>query len=144
MLSLSLRRFFVELHYVNVLGTLSLFHLAINEWVWVGYEELSRSRRVLSTLAFGLDRWMTASEKKLKCLELIKKASLWLALSSSLVIFLGDYRAFFREKWRIKVEHSDWGNKSIMYKGLIISHVKLQNCHGNVQYVRSAKMASRF
>ena len=31
MLSLSLRRFFVELHYVNVLGTLSLFHLAIYE-----------------------------------------------------------------------------------------------------------------
>ena len=83
MLSLSLRRFFVELHYVNVLGTLSLFHLAIYEWVWVGYEELSRSRRVLSTSAFGLDRWMIASEKKLKCLELIKKASLWLALSSS-------------------------------------------------------------
>ena len=27
--------------------------LAINEWGWVGYEELSRSRRVLSTEAEG-------------------------------------------------------------------------------------------
>ena len=29
-------------------------YLAINEWGWVGYEELSKSRRVLSTEAEGL------------------------------------------------------------------------------------------
>ena len=71
----------------------------------VGYEELSRSRRVLSTEAEGLSM-----------ISIIEQFS----------DFLGDYRAFFREKWRIKVEHSDWGNKSIMYKGLIISHVNLK------------------
>ena len=31
-----------------------LVYLAIIEWGWVGYEEFCRSRRVLSTSAFGL------------------------------------------------------------------------------------------
>ena len=82
--------------------------------------------------------------EKIKMFRINKKGLSMISIIEQFSDFLGDYRAFFREKWRIKVEHSDWGNKSIMYKGLIISHVKLQNCHGNVQYVRSAKMASRF
>ena len=38
-------------------GQNDIYYLAINEWNWVGYEELSRSRRVLSTEAavFNLD-----------------------------------------------------------------------------------------
>ena len=32
-------------------GQNDIYYLAINEWGWVGYEELSRSRRVLSTEA---------------------------------------------------------------------------------------------
>ena len=32
---------------------ISMGYLAINEWGWVGYEELSRSRRVLSTETEG-------------------------------------------------------------------------------------------
>ena len=32
-------------------GQNDIYYLAINEWDWVGYEELSRSRRVLSTEA---------------------------------------------------------------------------------------------
>ena len=32
-------------------GQNDIYYLAINEWGWVGYEELSRSRRVLSTKA---------------------------------------------------------------------------------------------
>ena len=35
-------------------GQNDIYYLAINEWGWVGYEELSRSRRVLSTEAEGL------------------------------------------------------------------------------------------
>ena len=47
-------------------------------------------------------RWMTASEKKINCLELIKKASLWLALSSSLVIFWGTTEHFLGKNGELR------------------------------------------
>ena len=37
-------------------------YLTINEWGWVGYEELSRSRMVLSQYCGRRPRWITPSE----------------------------------------------------------------------------------
>ena len=50
--------------------------------------------------------------EKIKLFRINKKGLSIISIIEQFSDFLGDYRAFFREKWRIKVEHSEWGNKN--------------------------------
>ena len=49
--------------------------------------------------------------EKIKLFRINKKGLSIISIIEQFSDFLGDYRAFFREKWRIKVEHSEWETK---------------------------------